>query len=74
MADRLVTISHYQSYIEAQMARQLLEDHGIKSVVVGEHASILYYTPSIGTAELQVFESQSLVAKSILEAKEETQQ
>jgi hypothetical protein len=71
MPDRLVTIAHFQDYIEAEMAKQRLEDHDIKSVVVGENSAILLASPAIGTAELQVFESQSLVAKAILESQEE---
>lgn len=73
MPDRLVTIAHYQNYIDAEMARQQLADHEIKSVVVGANSAILISTPAIGTAELQVFESQSLVAKAILESQEESE-
>ncbi len=68
MSDRLVTIAYYPSYIEAEMAKQLLADQGIESVVVGENTSILYPTPAIESPQLQVFESQSLLAKEILDS------
>lgn len=71
MADKLVTIARFTNYIEAELARQKLEDFGIKSVVTGQNASNMYSgVPAIEGPELQVFESVSEEATKILEADE----
>jgi len=71
MNDRLVTIATFENYIEAELARQKLEDFGIKSVVTGQNASsMLSGIPAIAGPELQVFESVSEEALKILEADE----
>ena len=68
MADRLVTIAQFADYIEASLAKQLLDDSGIKSVVAGQNAAGLYSIPAIATVELQVLESQAQRAREILES------
>jgi len=68
MADKLVTIAKYTDYSEADLARQLLDDFGIKSVVIGEKSGLPYPVPSL--AKLQVFEGQAKRAKEILESQE----
>ena len=68
MADKLVTIAQYTDYSEADLARQLLDDFGIKSVVIGEKFGLPYPIPS--EAKLQVFESQAKRAQEILESNE----
>jgi hypothetical protein len=73
MPDRLVTIAEFANYIEAEMARQLLADYDIESVVVGDNASILYCSPAIEMPQLQVFESQSVLAKDILDSQKQNQ-
>jgi hypothetical protein len=73
MPDRLVTIAEYPNYIEAEMAKQLLEDYDIDAIVVGDNASVLYCSPAIEMAQLQVFESQSLLAKDILNSQKNKQ-
>ncbi len=71
MSDRLVTIARFPDYIEAELARQKLEDFGIKSVVTGQNASNMYIGLSaVAGPELQVFESVSEEATKILEAEE----
>lgn len=71
MNDRLVTIARFANYIEAELARQKLEDFGIKSVVTGQNASNMYSGIfAIASPELQVFESVSEEALKILEADE----
>ena len=72
MADKLVTIAKYADYSEADLARQLLDDFGIKSVVIGEKFGLPYPTPS--EAKLQVFESQAKQAQEILESNERQEQ
>jgi len=72
MADKLVTIAKYTDYSEADLARQLLDDFGIKSVVIGEKFGLPYPIPS--EAKLQVFESQAKQAQEILKSNERQEQ
>ena len=74
MADRLVTIAQFANYIEAEMARQLLEDYGINAVATGENASNIYSVPGVEGPELQVFESQAQKAREILESQKRQEQ
>ncbi len=68
MADKLVTIAKFADYIEADLAKQLLDDFGIKSVVTGQNAANVYSVPAIADTDLQVFESQAQQAREILES------
>jgi hypothetical protein len=70
MADKLVTIAEYMNSIQAEMAKQVLEDFKIPSLIIGENAGdgrIGY----IGTVKLQVKESDAEEAKQILEEQEQ---
>jgi len=68
MTEKLVTIAKYQSYIEASLAKQILDDFEIKSVVTGENTANVYSIPAIAEAQLQVLESQAQEALEILES------
>ncbi len=72
MAEKLVTIGKFTDYIEADLAKHLLDDFGIKSVVIGEKFGLPYPVPSV--AKLQVFESQTKRAREILESNEKQEQ
>jgi len=72
MAEKLVTIAKFTDYSEADLAKQLLDDFGIKSVVIGEKFGLPYPIPS--QAKLQVFESQAKRAQEILESNEKQEQ
>ena len=74
MADKLVTIAQYTNYIEAEMAKQLLADHGIEAVATGENASNIYSIPAVEGPEIQVLESQAQKAREILESSVEQEQ
>ena len=74
MAERLVTIAQFSSYIEGEMAKQLLADYGIEAVATGENASNIYSIPAIEGPELQVFESQAQNAREILESQNKQEQ
>lgn len=74
MADKLVTIAQFTDYIEAEMAKQLLDDFGIKSVVTGENAANLYPISAVATVDLQVFEKDAQRAQEILESQEKQEQ
>jgi len=69
MADKLVTIAQYTDYIEAELAKQLLDDFGIKSVVTGENAASVYSGVFAAIRiELQTLESQAKKALEILQS------
>ena len=69
MGDKLVTVAQFANYIEAEMARQMLADDGIKAVATGENAANIYAgVPAIANIELQTFESQAQRAREILES------
>ena len=72
--DNLVTIAEFPSYIEAEMARQLLINAGIKAVATGENASTVYSIPSMESPKLKVFESQAQKARQILESNKTQEQ
>ena len=76
MTDRLITIARFPSYIEAEMAQQLLADNGIRAVVTGENASNIYSgMPALGGyCKVEVFESQAQQARQILENRKTQQQ
>ena len=71
MADKFVTIAEYMDSIQAEMARQTLEDFDIKAVVIGENALNTCLAPTVMTAKLQVLESNADEAKQILEEQQQ---
>ncbi len=75
MAEKLVTIAQFADYIEADLAKQLLDDYGIKSVVTGQNVANLYSgLPALADVELQTFESQAQQAREILESQKKQEQ
>jgi hypothetical protein len=70
MADKVVTIAEFSDSMKADIARQLLEDFGIKAVVVGEDFANLTMTPTVMTVKLQVLESDAAKAREIIESAE----
>jgi len=74
MDDKLVSIAQFPSYIEAEMAKQLLADHGIEAVATGENASNVYSLPAVASSELQVPESKAQQAREILESQNKQEQ
>jgi hypothetical protein len=71
MADKIITIAEYADSMKAELARQLLEDFGIRAVVVDQNAANLGLPSMLAmTAKLQVFESDAARAAEILESAE----
>ncbi len=68
MADKLVTIAQFTNSAQASLAKQLLADFGIESVLTGRNAANIYTIPALATTSLQTFESQSKRAQEILES------
>jgi hypothetical protein len=70
MAGELVTIAEYMNSIQAEMAKQVLEDFDIPAIIVGENAG----DGRIGFIEpikLQVKQNDADEAKKILEDQEQ---
>ena len=63
MADRLVTIAQFADSAQASLAKQLLADFGIESILAGQNAANVYTIPAVATTELQVLESQAQQAQ-----------
>ena len=68
MSDKLVTVAEYESTIEAELAKDALEDKGIRAVVVGENLdSVMTQIEYTVTIEVKVMESDAEKARSIIE-------
>ncbi|MBP7050427.1 MAG: DUF2007 domain-containing protein [Phycisphaerae bacterium] len=68
MNEKLVTVARYTDYMDADLARQMLEDEGIKAFVMGQNSGVAWGVPPVNHIELQTPESQAQEAKEILEA------
>lgn len=68
MNEKLVTVARFTNYVEAELARQLLEGEGITAFVMGQNVAIVYGgVPAAIDIQLQTPESQADEAKEILE-------
>ncbi len=66
---KLVTVARFEDYMKADLARQLLEDEGIKAFVLGQNVGNVYSgVPAVVDIELQTAESEAEEAREILEA------
>lgn len=75
MEEKLVTIASFADYIEAELAKQTLEDFGIKSILTGQNAANVYGGVLAAIdLDLQVFESQVQRARKILEDSRQQEQ
>jgi 2-methylisocitrate lyase-like PEP mutase family enzyme len=75
MEERLVTIATFTDYIEAELAKQLLADFGIKSILTGQNVASVYAgVLGLRDLELQTFENQAQRAWEILESKGQQEQ
>jgi hypothetical protein len=69
MTERLVTVARFDNYIEAELAKQRLEDEGVTAFVMGQNVGNVYGgVPAVLDIELQTPESQAEQARQILEA------
>jgi len=68
MSEKLVTVARYSDYLEADLARQMLEDEGIRAFVLSENTGVAWPVPAAGGIELQAPESRAEEAKEILES------
>ncbi len=75
MPEKLVTIFRFTDYIGAEMAKQSLDDFGIKAILTGQNTANVYCgMPGLANIELQVFKSQAAKAMEILESTEKQEQ
>jgi hypothetical protein len=69
MNDKLVTVARFTNYMEAELAKQLLEDEGIMAFAMGQNvATNTGGVPAAIDIQLQTPESQAEEAREILEA------
>ena len=67
--EKLVTVARFEDYMKADLARQLLEDEGIKAFVLGQNVGNVYSgVPAVVDIELQTAASEAEEAREILEA------
>ncbi len=74
MADKLITVATFADSIQASLAKQQLDNAGIKSLLAGENAANIYTIPAVAATELQVLESQAKQAMEILNLDEKQEQ
>ena len=75
MEDKFVTIAKYTDYLEADLAKQTLDDFEIESIVTGENVANMYGgLPAATDIELQVVESQVEQAREILQSEKKQEQ
>ncbi len=75
MDDKLITIAKFDNSIEADLAKQQLDDFGIKSLLAGVNAANVYSgIAALATIELQVLESQAKKALEILQSCEKQEE
>ena len=75
MEEKLVTIASFTDNIEAEMAKQLLDDFGIKAVVTGQNVANVYAgVPALIDLDLQVLDSQAQRAREVLESHRKQEQ
>ncbi len=69
MNEKLVTVARFSDYMQAELARQLLDSQGITAFVMGQNVASVYGgVPAAVDVQLQTPESQADEAKEILEA------
>jgi hypothetical protein len=68
MSEKLVTVARYTDYLQADLARQMLEDEGVKVFVMGQNVGNVYSgVPAVVDIQLQTPESQAEEAREILD-------
>ena len=71
MDEKLVTIAEFQSEIEAQMAKDMLQDNGIDATIIGAALnSLMLPVDGMLDVGLQVFASDAQKAKVLLDSQQ----
>lgn len=66
MSDELITVSEFDTAIEAEIAKLELENNGINSVVVGDNTATMLPNINCIKVEIKVMDSDVEKAKGIL--------
>ena len=70
MEDKLITIAEFQSDIEAQMAKSLLQADDIDAIIVGGAVKDLLPVDGMLNVELQVFACDAQKARAVLDSQQ----
>jgi hypothetical protein len=68
MKEKLVTVARFGDYLKADLARQWLEDEGIKAFVMGQNVGNVWGGAPASDIELQTTEGEAKEAREILAA------
>jgi len=71
--DKLVKIAVFDDSMQADLAKQTLEDHQIKAVLLGDNAANIYPIPILAV-ELHVPENDAEKAVQILQSSQNEEQ
>jgi hypothetical protein len=72
MSNKLVTIAEFADSMQADMARQTLEEFGIRAMILDQNIANLGYPPMPwNTVKLQVLESDVDQARQVLEEQQQ---
>lgn len=64
--EKIVTVAKFDNSLEADIAKQILENEGIKCILQGQNFANVYPVPGLAKVELQVFEKDKSQAIMIL--------
>ncbi len=67
MKEKLVTAAKFDNSFDADIAKQILENAGIKCVISGENFANVYPVPGLAKVELLVLEKDKEKAIEILD-------
>ena len=70
MDDKLVTIAEFESDLDAQMAKSVIEANGINAIIVGGNVKDLLPVDGMLNVQLQVFARDAEQARAILSSQE----
>lgn len=68
MSEKIVTIATFNDYMQASLAKQMLDDAGIDSFLAGENISVTLPVQAGANIQLQVRHSRALEAMEILKS------
>ena len=66
MEDKLVTLGEYATIYDAEFTRDILEENGVKAMVVGDSLKDIMPVDGMVNVQLKVFEGDLDNAKNIL--------
>lgn len=74
MTEKLVTIATFEESITASLAKQLLDDAGIESFLIGENFSNILPLPQVAQIQLQTSQTNAPQAIEILKQSQENKE